>query len=101
LTVGALLTRTVAATFASLPVTTETLVLAVLAATPEAIAIAAVPAFGAVRWFSARARRRHRLRPRGGCRVLFEPAKDPVDDPRPRLGRPFGRARGFRSRGLC
>jgi uncharacterized membrane protein YedE/YeeE len=32
--------------------------------------------------------------------IALEPAKDPVDDPRPGRGRPFGRASGFRPRGL-
>src|SRR5712691_4192569 len=102
---GTLLTRTVAATFVPLvaaPVTTETLVLAILAAAAEAIAIAAVATFGALRWFSARPGCGHRLRPRGGCRVPLEPAEDSADDPpRPRRGGGrFGRARGFPSRGL-
>jgi hypothetical protein len=103
LTVGAILTRTVAAIFVSLvaaSVTTETRVLAVLAATAEAVAIAAVATFGAVRWVSARPGCGHRLRLCGGCCVPLEPAEDSTDDPRPLRGRPFGRSRGIRSRGL-
>ena len=52
LAVGAILARTVAATFVPLvaaPVTAETLVLAILAATAEAIAIATVATFGTLR----------------------------------------------------
>src|SRR6266568_4034084 len=104
LAVGAILARTVAATFVPLvaaPVTAETLVLAILAATAEAIAVAAVATSGTLRGLSARPGCRHRLRPRRGCRVPLEPAEDPADDSRPRRGgRPLGRARGFPSRGL-
>src|SRR5712691_5390825 len=52
LAVGAILARAVAAAFVPLvaaPVTAETLVLAILAATPEAIAIATVATFGTLR----------------------------------------------------
>jgi len=103
--VGTLLTRTVAATFVSLvaaSVTTETLVLAVLAATPGAIAFAAVAVLGPIHaHFAAWREAGRRLSARRSRCIALEPAKDPADDPRPRRGRPFGRARGFRSRWLC
>src|SRR5713101_3237026 len=85
LAVGAILTRTVAATFVPLvaaPVTAETLVLAVIAATAKAIAIAAVATLGALRGVSTWPGWGRRLRPHRGRRVPLEPAEDSADDSR-------------------